>query len=230
MLRCEKGALIPVALTFEITTDGAEVCATRTDSSGTGSHDKTFESPCLSKYGSHDKTFEPTSDGKMRVVTEAGETLMEHDVETGDIWRACQTTDIAIKDWVKLAVTRGGACGWPVIFWLDKERAHDAQIIAKVNAYLPEHDTTGFDIRIMELAAACKLSLERAKAGESTIPSLAMSCLTTTLTCSRSLNLNWAPVQKCFRLCRCSQAVACTRQVRVVLPPSTSNNSSRRGI
>jgi len=121
------------------------------------------------EYGSHDKTFEAPSDGKMRVVTEAGETLMEHDVETGDIWRACQTKDIAIKDWVKLAVTRGRACGWPVIFWLDKDRAHDAQIIAKVNAYLPEHDTTGLDIRIMEPAAACRLSLERAKAGESTI-------------------------------------------------------------
>lgn len=121
------------------------------------------------EYGSHDKTFEAPADGKMRVVTESGETLMEHTVETGDIWRACQTKDIAIKDWVKLAVTRGRACGWPVVFWLDKERAHDAQIIAKVNAYLPEHDTTGLDIQIMEPAAACKFSLERAKKGESTI-------------------------------------------------------------
>jgi isocitrate dehydrogenase len=105
----------------------------------------------------------------MRVVTEAGETLMEHAVETGDIWRACQTKDVAIKDWVKLAVTRGKACGWPVIFWLDANRAHDAQIIAKVNAYLPEHDTTGLTIDIMEPAAACRFSLERAKKGESTI-------------------------------------------------------------
>jgi len=121
------------------------------------------------EYGSHDKTFEAPSDGKMRVVTESGDTLMEHSVETGDIWRACQTKDIAIKDWVKLAVTRGRACGWPVIFWLDKERAHDAQIIAKVNAYLPEHDTAGLDIQIMEPAAACRYSLERAKKGESTI-------------------------------------------------------------
>jgi len=94
---------------------------------------------------------------------------MEHDVETGDIWRACQTKDIAIRDWVKLAVTRGRACGWPVIFWLDSNRAHDAQIIAKVNAYLPDHDTSGLDIQIMEPAAACKFSLERAKRGESTI-------------------------------------------------------------
>jgi isocitrate dehydrogenase len=121
------------------------------------------------EYGSHDKTFEAPSDGKMRVVTEAGETLMEHDVETGDIWRACQTKDIAIRDWVKLAVTRGRACGWPVIFWLDENRAHDAQIIAKVNAYLPDHDTSGLEIKIMEPAAACRFSLERAKRGESTI-------------------------------------------------------------
>jgi len=121
------------------------------------------------EYGSHDKTFEAPSDGKMRVVTEAGETLMEHAVETGDIWRACQTKDIAIKDWVKLAVTRGRACGWPVIFWLDANRAHDAQIIAKVNAYLPEHDTAGLEIDIMEPAAACRHALERAKRGESTI-------------------------------------------------------------
>merc|ERR1719379_2907962 len=121
------------------------------------------------EYGSHDKTFEAPSDGKMRVVTEAGETLMEHDVETGDIFRACQTKDIAIKDWVKLAVTRGKACGWPVIFWLDANRAHDGQIIAKVNEYLKDHDTTGLDIQIMEPAAACKFSLERAKRGESTI-------------------------------------------------------------
>merc|ERR1712070_638279 len=99
----------------------------------------------------------------------AGETLMEHDVETGDIWRACQTKDIAIKDWVKLAVTRGRACGWPVIFWLDKDRAHDAQIIAKVNAYLPEHDASGLDIQIMDPTSACRFSLERAKRGESTI-------------------------------------------------------------
>jgi len=121
------------------------------------------------EYGSHDKTFEAPSDGKMRVVTEAGETLMEHAVETGDIWRACQTKDIAIKDWVKLAVTRGRACGWPVIFWLDKDRAHDAQIIAKVNAYLPEHDVSGLDIQIMDPTTACRFSLERAKRGESTI-------------------------------------------------------------
>merc|ERR1719453_2196189 len=121
------------------------------------------------EYGSHDKTFEAPSAGVIRVVTEAGETLMEHAVETGDIWRACTTKDIAIKDWVKLAVTRGRACGWPVIFWLDENRAHDAQIIAKVNAYLPDHDTSGLEIKIMEPAAACRFSLERAKRGESSI-------------------------------------------------------------
>merc|ERR1712070_942504 len=88
---------------------------------------------------------------------------------TGDVFRACQTKDVAIKDWVKLAVTRGRACGWPVIFWLDANRAHDAQIIAKVNAYLPSHDTSGLKLDIMPPAAACLHSLERAKKGEDTI-------------------------------------------------------------
>jgi len=121
------------------------------------------------EYGSHDKTFEAPSDGKMRVVKESGDVLMEHNVETGDIWRACQTKDIAIKDWVKLAVTRARACGWPAVFWLDANRAHDSQIIAKVNEYLKEHDTAGLEISIMEPAAACRQALTRAKAGESTI-------------------------------------------------------------
>merc|ERR1712139_597423 len=121
------------------------------------------------EYGSHPNTFEAPSDGKMRVVTEAGEAVMEHNVEAGDIWRACTTKDIAIKDWVKLAVTRGRACGWPVVFWLDKDRAHDAQILEKVNAYLPEHDTSGLEIQIMDPTSACRYSLERAKRGESTI-------------------------------------------------------------
>merc|ERR1719276_332410 len=121
------------------------------------------------EYGSHDKTFEAPSDGMMRVVKESGDVLMEHNVETGDIWRACQTKDIAIKDWVKLAVTRARACGWPAVFWLDANRAHDSQIIAKVNEYLKEHDTAGLEISIMEPAAACRQALTRAKAGESTI-------------------------------------------------------------
>merc|ERR1712139_545268 len=121
------------------------------------------------EYGSHDKTFEAPSDGKMRIGTEGGDVVHEHNVETGDIWRACQTKDEAIKDWVKLAVTRAKACGWPAIFWLDKDRAHDAQIIAKVNEYLKLHDTTGLDLKILPPAEACRVSLQRAKAGESTI-------------------------------------------------------------
>merc|ERR1719276_203710 len=121
------------------------------------------------EYGSHDKTFEAPADGKMRVVTEAGETLMEHTVETGDIWRACQTKDIAIKDWVKLAVTRARATGAVTVFWLNKDRAHDRNIIAKVEKYLPNHDTKGLQIKIMAPNEACRFSLERAKKGESTI-------------------------------------------------------------
>merc|ERR1711998_468056 len=121
------------------------------------------------EYGSHDKTFEAPSAGKMQIITEGGDVLIEHDVETGDIWRACQTKDEAIKDWVKLAVTRAKACGWPAYFWLDENRAHDAEIIKKIKVYLPEHDTAGLDIQTMPPADACRKSLERAKAGESTI-------------------------------------------------------------
>merc|ERR1712070_101118 len=121
------------------------------------------------EYGSHPTTFEAPSNGTMRCVADSGAVLLEHQVEAGDIWRSCQTKDIAIKDWVKLAVTRARASGWPAIFWLDENRAHDAQIIAKVNTYLPEHDTAGLEIKIMEPAAACRFSLERAKRGESTI-------------------------------------------------------------
>merc|ERR1711871_638522 len=121
------------------------------------------------EYGSHPTTFEAPANGKMKVLNSKGEVVLEHDVQTGDIWRSCQTKDVAIKDWVKLAVTRSKACGWPAIFWLDEARAHDAQIIAKVNTYLAEHDTTGLEISIKPPAEACRISLERAKRGESTI-------------------------------------------------------------
>merc|ERR1719506_2799509 len=121
------------------------------------------------EYGSHPTTFEAPANGKMKVLNGKGEVVFEHDVQTGDIWRSCQTKDVAIKDWVKLAVSRAKACGWPAIFWLDEARAHDAQIIAKVNTYLAEHDTAGLDISIKPPAAACRISLERAKRGESTI-------------------------------------------------------------
>jgi isocitrate dehydrogenase len=121
------------------------------------------------EYGSHDKTFEAPADGKIRIVRSDGTVVMEHDVEKGDIWRACQAKDAPIKDWVKLAVTRARASGWPAVFWLDENRAHDVQMIEKVKKYLPEFDTTGLDISTMAPQAACRHSLVRAKAGENTI-------------------------------------------------------------
>jgi isocitrate dehydrogenase len=121
------------------------------------------------EYGSHDKTFEAPSDGKFRVVDGSGKTLLEQTVEPGDIFRMCQVKDVPIRDWVGLAVRRGRATGAPVLFWLDESRGHDAQIIAKVNKYLPDHDTKGLDIRIMKPADAMKFSLERIRRGEDTI-------------------------------------------------------------
>jgi len=121
------------------------------------------------EYGSHDKTFEAPGNGIIRIVDADGKTLIQHDVEAGDIWRACQTKDAPVQDWVKLAVNRARATGIPTIFWLDSDRAHDAQILSKVNKYLGDHDTTGLDIRILPPAEACRLSLERMKAGQDTI-------------------------------------------------------------
>ena len=121
------------------------------------------------EYGSHDKTFEIPVDGTVRVVDSAGNVVMEHVVEAGDIWRACQAKDAPIRDWVKLAVSRSRLSNTPAVFWLDENRAHDAQIIAKVKQYLPEHDTTGLTIEIMAPEAACEYSLARARKGEDTI-------------------------------------------------------------
>ena len=121
------------------------------------------------EYGSHDKTFAAPGHGVIRIVDAAGTTLLEQSVEPGDIFRACQTKDEAIRDWVKLAVTRARASGAPAIFWLDPDRGHDAQIILKVNACLPEHDLSGLDIRIMKPVDAMKFSLERIRRGEDTI-------------------------------------------------------------
>ena len=121
------------------------------------------------EYGSHNKTFEIAAAGIVRVTDADGKTLIEHNVESGDIWRACQTKDAAIRDWVKLAVRRARATGCPAIFWLDAKRAHDAQLIAKVEKYLADHDTTGLDIRILPPAEACQFSLERIVKGEDTI-------------------------------------------------------------
>jgi len=121
------------------------------------------------EYGSHDKTFHIPADGTVRVVTEAGSILFEHAVEQNDIWRACQTKDAPVQDWVKLAVNRARATKVPAVFWLDKNRAHDAQLIAKVEKYLLDHNTTGLDIRIMAPAEACTFSLERLVQGLDTI-------------------------------------------------------------
>ena len=121
------------------------------------------------EYGSHDKTFEIPADGQVQVVSSAGEVLISHDVHAGDIWRACQTKDAPIRDWVKLAVTRARATGDPAVFWLDEGRAHDASLIAKVREYLGDHDTDGLDISIMAPAAAAALSVERIRQGLNTI-------------------------------------------------------------
>ena len=121
------------------------------------------------EYGSHDKTFEVSAAGTIQIVDADGKVLMAHEVEQGDIWRACQVKDAPIQDWVKLAVTRARATGTPAIFWLDSERAHDAQLIKKVNLYLKDHDTKGLDIQILSPEAATRLTLERAKAGQDTI-------------------------------------------------------------
>jgi isocitrate dehydrogenase len=121
------------------------------------------------EYGSHDKTFEAAGNGVIRVVDAAGKTLLEQKVEQGDIFRMCQTKDAPVQDWVKLAVTRAKLSNTPAIFWLDKNRAHDAQIITKVEKYLKDHDTTGLDISIMEPAAACRVTLERIRKGLDTI-------------------------------------------------------------
>ncbi|MER8120323.1 NADP-dependent isocitrate dehydrogenase [Streptomyces sp. SID8366] len=121
------------------------------------------------EYGSHDKTFEIPADGTVRLVDAAGDVVLEQTVARGDIFRACQTKDDPIRDWVKLAVTRARATGDPAVFWLDEHRAHDAQLIAKVKEYLPEHDTEGLDIRILSPIEATKLSVERIRRGENTI-------------------------------------------------------------
>ena len=121
------------------------------------------------EYGSHDKTFEMTAAGRVEVVGTDGRVLMSHDVEPGDVWRACQTKDAPIRDWVKLAVTRARASQTPAVFWLDETRAHDRNLIAKVEAYLPEHDTEGLDLRILSPVEAAKLSVERIRRGEDTI-------------------------------------------------------------
>ncbi len=121
------------------------------------------------EYGSHDKTFQIPADGKVRVTDADGNVLLEHNVEAGDIWRMCQTKDAPIRDWVKLAVTRARLSNTPAVFWLDKNRAHDAELISKVELYLKDHDTSGLDIRILSPDAATQFTLERIVKGLDTI-------------------------------------------------------------
>ena len=121
------------------------------------------------EYGSHDKTFEMPTAGTVRVLDAGGNVLLQHEVEAGDIWRACQVKDAPVRDWVKLAVSRARATGCPTVFWLNEERAHDAQLIEKVNTYLKDHDTEGLDLRILAPVEATQFSLQRARAGQDTI-------------------------------------------------------------
>ena len=121
------------------------------------------------EYGSHDKTFEISSDGEVSVIDSDGNVLLKHAVEAGDIWRMCQVKDAPIQDWVKLAVSRARLSNTPAVFWLNEERAHDVEIIKKVNQYLPDHDTDGLEIQIMTPEAATRFSLQRLKQGEDTI-------------------------------------------------------------
>jgi isocitrate dehydrogenase len=121
------------------------------------------------EYGSHDKTFEIPASGTVCVTDAAGKVLLEHRVSRGDIWRMCQTRDLPIQDWVKLAVNRARATGYPAIFWLDKNRAHDSNLITRVETYLKDHDTSGLEIKIMAPAEAMAYTLERVRAGENTI-------------------------------------------------------------
>lgn len=121
------------------------------------------------EYGSHDKTFEIDTDGTVQVIDQDGNVLMEHAVEAGDIWRMCMVKDAPVQDWIKLAVSRARATGWPAVFWLDRSRAHDAQLIQKLEAYLPQHDTTGLEIHILPPVDATLFTLERTHAGKNTI-------------------------------------------------------------
>jgi isocitrate dehydrogenase len=121
------------------------------------------------EYGSHDKTFEIPANGKVLVKNESGEVVFEHNVAQGDIWRMCQAKDDAIRDWVKLAVNRARATGYPAVFWLNEDRAHEAEIIKKVKKYLPEHNTEGLEILIMNQVEACQYTVNRLRKGENTI-------------------------------------------------------------
>jgi len=121
------------------------------------------------EYGSHDKTFEIAARGVVRVVSSSGDVLLSHDVDAGDIWRACQTKDAPVRDWVRLAVERARATGWPAVFWLDETRAHDAEVLRKLRDYLGDHDVSGLQLEVLPVREATRFTLERAFRGEDTI-------------------------------------------------------------
>jgi isocitrate dehydrogenase len=172
------------------------------------------------EYGSHNKTFVIPAAGTVRVTDASGKVLLEQAVEAGDLWRMCQTKDAAVQDWVKLAVTRARATKTPAVFWLDENRAHDAQIIAKVKHYLKDHDTSGLDLRILSPVEATKFSVKRIREGLDTI-SVTGNVLRDYLT-------DWAPAPRCCRSCRWSPAAACLKRARAVPPPSTCNSSWKK--
>ncbi len=178
------------------------------------------------EYGSHDKTFEAPAAGTVQVVDGDGTVLMDFPVEERDLFRACQTKDVAVKDWVRLAVERARESGAPAVFWLDEDRAHDAELLKKVHAYLKDHDTSGLDISVLAPAEATRHALGRCRAGGTRSRSPATCSATTSPTCSRSWN--WAPRRRCSRSSRCSPAAACTKRAPAARPPSTCSSSRRR--
>ena len=154
------------------------------------------------EYGSHDKTFKAPGNGTIRIVDASGKTLHEHKVEEGDIWRACQVKDTPIQDWVKLAVTRAKASGAPAVFWLNKDRAHDAELIKKVNAYLPKHDTSGLEIKIHVSRRRLSL-LTRADEGRQGHDFRAPAMCSATISPTCSPFSRSGPVRRCCRSFRC---------------------------
>ena len=180
------------------------------------------------EYGSHDKTFEMPTAGTVRVLDAGGNVLLQHEVEAGDIWRACQVKDAPVRDWVKLAVSRARATGCPTVFWLNEERAHDAQLIEKVNTYLKDHDTKGLDLRILAPVEATHFSLQRARAGQDTI-SVTGNVLRDYLTDLFPI-LELGTSAKMLSIVPLMNGEDSLKPVRVGRHPSTSSSLSRKTI
>ncbi len=198
------------------------------------------------EYGSHDKTFEISGKGTVQVVDASGKVIFSHSVNKGDIWRMCQTTDAAIRDWVGLAVSRARASGTPAVFWLDSNRAHDVQLIAKVNTYLKEHDTKGLNISIASPADAMKQACSTVRAGKDHISvtgNVLRDYLTGKIRTERKIEripeekvqifsrfLNWELLPRCFPSFLCSMEEESLRPVLVDLLPNTWSSLFRKGI